>query len=186
MSGRNRTRRRLPRPALALPLLLAAALTGCGISTTGPRQAGAPASGVQRPGTNAEYARLYFVGPYGLRSASRPTDRPLGPQQALDLLLEGPTDAERERGLASEVPPMNGQLSATASTGTVDVYLPMTIRDLQVTAVSQLACTAAHADVPGSRPPTQVKVRFHENLAPSTSPWTVRCDTNGNALPASE
>ncbi|MGW2226860.1 hypothetical protein [Streptomyces formicae] len=185
MTATARTGRR-SRRILVLALLLSAAVTGCGISATGPQQAGAPASGIQRPGTSAEYARLYFVGPYGLRSASRPTDRPLGPQQALDLLLEGPTGAERERGLISEVPPMHGRLSATAATDAVDVYLPLTIRDLQVAAVSQLACTAAHADVPGSGPPTEVKVRFHENLGGSDSPWTVRCDASGNALPVPE
>ncbi|MEU8954700.1 hypothetical protein AB0C93_10370 [Streptomyces sp. NPDC048518] len=163
------------------------AATGCGISTTAPQQAGAPASGIQRPGTGADHARLYFVGPYGLRATTRPTDRPLLPQQALDLLLEGPTDAERKRGLISEVPAMNGRLTATAATaGTVDIYLPVNIAELQIAAVSQLACTAAHSEVPGDDPPTAVDIRFHENLGRSPVPWTVRCDAGGNVHPLTE
>ncbi|MEU5685894.1 hypothetical protein DEJ48_01600 [Streptomyces venezuelae] len=172
-------------PLLALvPLLVA---TGCGVSTTAPQEAGAPASGIQRPGTSADHARLYFVGPYGLRATTRPTDRPLLPQQAIDLLLEGPTEAERQRGLISEVPAMNGRLTATAATaGTVDIYLPVTVAELQIAAVSQLACTAAYSDVPGDRPPTTVDIRFHENLGRSPAPWTVRCDADGNAHPLTE
>lgn len=177
-------RNRLSLLSLLVPVLLLAA--GCGISPTAPEKAGAPASGIQRPGTGADFARLYFVGPYGLRAAARPADRPLSPQQVLDLLLEGPTSAERERGLISEVPSMNGRLTATATTGTVDVYLPVNIKELQVAAVSQLTCTAAHADVPGGRAPTTVDVRFHENLGRAPSPWTVRCDANGNAHPLTD
>ncbi|MFI8484243.1 hypothetical protein [Streptomyces rubrogriseus] len=83
------TSRHFPRPnraALALAVLLAAGTSGCGIGTTGPVQAGAPASGMQRPGDGAGTVRLYFAGPYGTRR----TDAPLAPQQALDLLLDGP------------------------------------------------------------------------------------------------
>ncbi|MEU6991080.1 hypothetical protein ABZ953_10550 [Streptomyces sp. NPDC046465] len=174
-------KKRLPLPPLLVGLLFLAA--GCGVTETGPEGAGTPASGIQRPGTHADYARLYFVGPYGLRAATRPTDRLLLPQQALGLLLEGPTDAERERGLISEVPSMNGRLTATATAGTVDIYLPVNVAELEVAAVSQLTCTAAHADVPGGRRPTDVDVRFHENLDRSPAPWTVRCDAAGNAHP---
>ncbi|MFF1377597.1 hypothetical protein [Streptomyces sp. NPDC058308] len=174
-------RKRLPLLPLLTGLLFLA--TGCGVTPTGPEGAGAPASGIQRPGTDADHARLYFVGPYGLRTTARPTDRPLTPQQALGLLLEGPTDAERERGLISEVPSMNGRLTATASRGTVDIYLPVNIAELEVAAVSQLTCTAAHSEVPGDRRPTDVDVRFHENLGRSTAPWTARCGADGNAHP---
>lgn len=179
-------RARLPRRWLLILVMLVVA-TGCGVGTTAPQKAGAPASGIQRPGTRADHARLYFVGPYGLRATTRPTDRPLLPQQALDLLLEGPTDAERERGLISEVPPMNGRLTATAAAaGTVDIYLPVNVAELQIAAVSQLACTAAHSQVLGDKPPTAVDIRFHENLGRSPAPWTVRCDADGNVHPLTE
>ncbi|WP_411099749.1 hypothetical protein [Streptomyces sp. x-45] len=119
------TRLRVPHPrraAFVLTVLLAAGATGCGIGTTGPVQAGAPASGVQRPGDGASTVRLYFAGPYGTRPVTRSTGGPLAPQQALDLLLEGPTPAERERGLTTHVEPeVAGRLTATTGDGTVDV-----------------------------------------------------------------
>ncbi|MET9290747.1 hypothetical protein [Streptomyces sp. NPDC003077] len=173
-----------PAGLLLLLLVLIGATAGCGIGGTGLIRAGGPASGIQEPGARAHSARLYLVGPYGVRAVSRPVDRALTPQQALDLLMEGPTETERERGLISEVPPMRGQLVATAGTGRVDVYVPMRISEIEVVAVSQLACTAAHADVPGGRPPTAVDIRFHENGVGPGTPWTVRCNASGNVSPA--
>ncbi|ANW17020.1 GerMN domain-containing protein [Streptomyces clavuligerus] len=165
--------------------LLVAAATGCGISATGPVQAGAPASGIPQPGTENSSVRIYFSSPYGPRAVTRPTDRALDPQQALDLLLKGPTPAERERGLATQVPSMGGRLTATTTTGTVDVSIPLQVAadDLDVTAVSQIVCTAAHAQVPGDRPATQVHIRIHENNIRTENPWTVRCGPNGTATP---
>lgn len=187
MNPRPRT---LPRLRTCVRGALAAGFTaltaaGCGISPAGPVSAGAPASGIQRPGTEARDVQLYFAGPYGLRAVNRPTDRPLGPQQALDLLLEGPTSAERERGLVTQVPSMAGRLTATPADGAVDLYVPLTVSsgDLDVTAVAQLACTAAHAHVPGNRPASQVDIRINEHLAPSQTPWTVRCGPNGTLTP---
>ncbi|WP_369382676.1 hypothetical protein [Streptomyces sp. cg36] len=176
----------LPRIRRALgPAAAALLLGGCGIGTTGAVHAGPPASGIQPPGTEARSVRLYFAGPYGIRAVSRPTDRPLSPQQALDLLLEGPTPAERERGLISQVPPMSGQLTAAVGQGAVDVFVPLEVRsgDLDVTAVAQIACTAAHANVSGGRPATQVDIRIHENNIRSRTPWTVRCGPNGTVTP---
>lgn len=168
-----------------LAVLLTVLAAGCGIGPSGPARAGAPASGVQRPGDEDRSVRLYFSGPYGIRAVTRPVARPLAPEQALDLLLEGPTRAERERGLTSEVPPMEGLLTATATTGAVDLVVPGTVGtgELDVTAVSQLACTAAHADVPGDRPATEVDIRIHEDLTRSREPWTVRCGPEGDAVP---
>lgn len=169
-------------PAVAALLLLGATATGCGISGTGPVHAGAPASGIRQPGTEAHYARLYFAGPYGIRATNRPADRPVTPQQALDLLLAGPTSAERDRGLVSQVPDRFGAFRATTEPGAVDVHLPVSVASLDVTAISQIVCTAAHADVPGGRPATEVDIRIHENVAAS-GVWTVRCGPNDTALP---
>lgn len=164
--------------------LLVAASAGCGISNTGPVQAGPPASGIQPPGASARSARLYYTSPYGIRAVSRLTDRPLSPLQALELLLKGPTSAEHQRGLTTHVPPIR-RLHATATDGVVDVYLPqpVSIEDLDVAALSQITCTAAHAKVPGDRPPTQVRVRIHETRTNHQNPWTVRCGSNGQAKP---
>ncbi|WP_255136978.1 hypothetical protein [Streptomyces somaliensis] len=188
---RSRHPRRLrARAALAAALTALTALTtaGCGITPTGPLDAGAPASGVRRPGGEDRTVRLYFAGPYGLRAVTRPTDRPLGPQQALDLLLEGPTPAEGERGLISRVPSAAGRLTATATGGAVDVFVPGSVGggDLDVTAITQIACTAAHARVPGGRPPTRVDIRIHEDLTPARTPWTVRCGPRGTVVPVTD
>ncbi|UNO43891.1 GerMN domain-containing protein [Streptomyces sp. MST-110588] len=160
----------------------AAAAAGCGIPSTDAVTAGPPASGIQQPGAETPSVLLYFAGPNGIRAVSRPVDRPPSPQQALELLLKGPSPAERGRGLTSQVPPMGGRLTATTADGAVDLLVPVTIASgaLDVTAVSQLACTAAHADVPGGKPPTQVDIRIHENNLRSPKPWTVRCGPNGN------
>ncbi|XKK61085.1 hypothetical protein HFP71_36520 [Streptomyces sp. ARC32] len=174
------------RAAVALTALLATVATGCGIGTTGPVRAGPPASGVQRPGTEASTVRLYFAGPYGTRPVTRPTDAPLTPQQALDLLLDGPTPAERERGLTTHVEPeAAGRLTATAGEGAVDVVVPGQVSSgqLDVTAVGQLVCTAAHAEVPGDLPAGEVDVRIHENGISSARPWNLRCGAGGNATP---
>lgn len=183
MTRRPPSRRALPTAALAV--LLGATAAACGIDTTGPVRAGPPASGIPRPGTRAQSTQLYFAGPYGLHAVFRPTGRRLGPQQALDLLLKGPTDAERQRGLVSQVPAMAGQVTATAATGAVDVFVPVAVAtgELDVTAVGQLACTAAHAEVPGGRPATRVDIRIHEDYTRSERPWTVRCGPNGNVSP---
>jgi hypothetical protein len=178
------------RAGLSIRAVLAAlcallAVSGCGISTTGPQSAGAAASGVPRPGTSARTVQLYFAGSYGLRVVNRPTDRPLGPQQALELLLKGPTAAERERGLTTQVPPMAGQLGVTSTQGAVDLYVPGSVSDgdLEVTAIAQLVCTAAHSEVPGDRPAAQVDIRVHENLSHDTGAWTVRCGPDGAVHP---
>ncbi|WP_406146180.1 hypothetical protein [Streptomyces sp. NBC_01012] len=172
----------------AVVVLLTAAAVGCGIRPTGPVDAGAPASGVPRAGTEARSARLYFSGPYGIQSVPRLTGRPLSPQHALDLLLKGPDAAERKRGLVSQVPPMGGQLTANATTDAVDVLVPVSVSsgDLDVTAISQIACTAAHAEVPGAEGPAQIDIRIHENLVRSDSPWTVRCGPDNIAVPVTD
>ncbi|OCC07828.1 hypothetical protein [Streptomyces sp. PTY087I2] len=59
---------------------------------------------------------------------------------------------------------MAGQLTATPTNGAVNVFVPQTVSsgDLDVTAITQLAYTAAHAHTPGNRSATQVDIRIHE------------------------
>ncbi|MEV5778507.1 hypothetical protein AB0L49_46155 [Streptomyces antimycoticus] len=78
-----------------LAALLAAMPTGCGVGSTGPVPAGAPASGL-RAGSLSHYAHLYFVGPYGIQAVPREVDAPATPQQAIDLLLKGPGTGRRQ------------------------------------------------------------------------------------------
>lgn len=163
-----------------LSALVALLLTGCGISSTGPEGAGDPAVGANRSGAPTHDARLLFVGPYGLRYAARVAGSPVGPQEAVDLLLEGPTEAERRRGLVTLVPPMKGEVTATrAAPDRVELYLPVPVARLEQAAVSQLACTAAKAV---DLDQTKVLVRVHERDI--AAPWDLRCDASGSAYPA--
>ncbi|MEU7185816.1 hypothetical protein [Streptomyces sp. NPDC045369] len=157
-------------------------LTGCGIAPTGYVQAGAPAQGIRQPGTDTYTARIFFLSPLGIHAAARPADGPVGPQEALDLLMKGPTPAEQARGLVSVVPPMPGRLTAVPETGAVSVHLPTPVARMEAAAIHQIACTAAHAALPGGRPATQVDVRVYEPESQGR-PWTVRCSGNGLALP---
>ncbi|MEU9222289.1 hypothetical protein AB0D47_37910 [Streptomyces sp. NPDC048376] len=167
-------------------MLLAAGATGCGIGATGPVQAGAPASGVQWPGDGASTVRLYFAGPYGTRPVTRSTGGPLAPPAGTR-----PPPGEGHPGRARTGPdhPRGargaGRLTATTGDGTVDVVVPVEVSsgELDVSAVNQLVCTAAHAEIPGGRPAGEVDVRIHENGTRSASPWTLRCGVGGNATP---
>ncbi|WP_050507205.1 hypothetical protein [Streptomyces rimosus] len=172
-----------PRTALLPALLLALLLTGCGISPTGYVQAGAPAQGIPQPGTATYTARIFFLSPLGIHAAARPADGPVGPQEALDLLVKGPTEAERARGLVSVVPQMPGRLTAVPANGAVSVHLPVPVARMEAAAVHQIACTAANAAIPGGRPATEVDVRMYEPGS-GGEPWTVRCSSNGIAFPA--
>ncbi|MEV5595536.1 hypothetical protein [Streptomyces sp. NPDC052496] len=142
----------------ALGALAASTLTGCGIAPTGVIDAGEPAHGLKAPGKPAPDVQLYFLGPTGLRPASRPATAPVGPEEAINLLLKGPNDAERQRGLTNVLPWLPGGISAEAADGKVTVHLPMNAKRLDTPSMSQLVCTAANASVPGSRSPSDVLV----------------------------
>lgn len=137
----------------------AAALSaGCGIAPTDVIDAGEPAAGVRAPGLPAADVQLFFYGPAGLRSATRPAKEPVDPQRAIELLLKGPNHAERQRGLTTVLPKFPGPLTAEAGTGTVRLTLPVPLRTLDTASLSQLVCTAANARVPGDEPPGRVVV----------------------------
>lgn len=160
--------------------------TSCGIGSTDPIEVGQPAAGIQQPGAAANTIRLFFASPDGIRGVSRHSEHPMGPEKALQILLRGPTKAETRRGLSTHLPPSKRAFAVTVERGTVDVHLPPTIAfgDLDVTAVSQVACTAANADTPGDdTPTTQVEVRLHESDKHPEDAWTIRCDSNGHARP---
>ncbi|MFF8369449.1 hypothetical protein ACF05W_11465 [Streptomyces lydicus] len=137
---------------------LAGALAGCGIAPTDVIDAGEPASGVKSPGQPAADVQLFFYGPSGLRSATRPAKAPVEPEQAIQLLLEGPNHAERMRGLSSVLPQFPGRLTAATGQGSVVITLPVNAKLLDSASLNQLVCTAANARVPGNKPPGQVGV----------------------------
>ncbi|MFD0413887.1 hypothetical protein [Streptomyces sp. NPDC127108] len=175
-------RRQLACVAAVLGVLAA----GCGVGSTGPVRAGAPASGLRDPQSTSHYAHLYFVSPYGLQSVTREVDSAATPQQALDLLLKGPDAAERARGLITEVPPIHGRLIARVDDGGVDLRLPVPVARTTGgggLGLSQIICTAANARVADGRQPPDVDVRVYEEGY--GTPWTVRCNAAGNVVPVS-
>lgn len=163
-------------------VLLTAVLTGCGIGTSDPTPVAGPATGIPEPGQTELAARLFFVTAAGdVRAVSRPMRAATGPREAVRLLIEGPNRAERDKGLTSAIPSLDADVVVSTAKGRVDLTLPVDVARIPPAAVSQLACTAAHADVPGGLPPANVDVRFREQggfFGP------LRCDSSGNAVPA--
>ena len=142
----------------ALSGVLAAGLTGCGIAPTDVIDAGEPAAGVKAPGQPPADVQLFFYGPSGLRSATRPAKAPVDPEDAIQLLMEGPNHAERMRGLSSVLPKFPGRLTTATGRGTVVITLPINAKFLDSASLNQLVCTAANAKVPGDKPPGEVTV----------------------------
>ncbi|MEV0439742.1 hypothetical protein AB0I84_30155 [Streptomyces spectabilis] len=151
----------------ALALLLAAALTACGIDDTGPDPAGPAASGMPRAhDRSAPAVHVYFYSATGLERVSRLYRGPDARQQAIDELVRGPDAAERARGLISFVPSTGvGPTLTVDAHGTADLHLPPTWKPGR-TALRQLVCTAAD----GSR---TTKVRLHPPA--DAPPTTERC-----------
>ncbi|MGY5125572.1 hypothetical protein [Streptomyces nigrescens] len=142
----------------ALAGALSGGLTGCGIAPTDVIDAGEPATGVKSPGQPDADVQLFFYGPSGLRSATRPAKTPAEPEEAIRLLMRGPNHAERMRGLSSELPEFPGPLTAATREGAVEITLPINVKFLDSASLNQLVCTAANARVPGDRAPGRVTV----------------------------
>ncbi|MFH8983200.1 hypothetical protein [Streptomyces varsoviensis] len=140
--------------AAALLLVLVA---GCGIEPTGVIDVGQPATGAKRPSASAREAVLYFLSPVGMRPVRRPASGDVSADEAVQLLIGGPDDGERRRGMRTAVPKM-GDVHVTTGKGRVSVQLPLNVGELGVFARNQLVCTAAANDVPGGKPPWEVKV----------------------------
>ncbi|MCR8579793.1 hypothetical protein [Streptomyces sp. Isolate_219] len=141
----------------ALAGALSGGLTGCGIAPTDVIDAGEPATGVKSPGQPDADVQLFFYGPSGLRSATRPAKTPADPEEALRQLMKGPNHAERMRGLTSVLPKFLAPPTADTGEGTVVITLPVAER-LDSASLNQLVCTAANARVPGDKAPEQVTV----------------------------
>jgi hypothetical protein len=113
------------RALLALPLLLAA----CGVRPTD-----------VIPGTPSTGALIYLVQgntPVPVVRLSRNQPRPN--EEALSLLAEGPTAAERDRGFTNEVPSTAFPFTVNRNT----IGLLVDPNSLSTMAVAQIACTAA-------------------------------------------
>ncbi|WP_030983887.1 GerMN domain-containing protein [Streptomyces sp. NRRL S-1813] len=169
-------------PAVVLTGALAGALAGCGIAPTDVIDAGEPATGVRSPGQPEAEVQLFFYGPSGLRSATRRAETPVGPEQAIEVLMKGPNHAERMRGLSSVLPKFPGPLTAATRVGSVVITLPMDVKLLDSASLNQLVCTAANARVPGNKPPGEVTVTL---VSKSVRVGPMVCGGN-NAFPVVE
>jgi hypothetical protein len=109
---------RVCRAPVVLALVLGMLAAGCGITPTGVRDGGAPAVGF-RPST-----RLYFVSGARLQAVIRPIPWP-PLKETLNLLMDGPSAAERGRGLRSELRPgAETPIKVTSGQAKVRISLP--------------------------------------------------------------
>ncbi|MFI0740719.1 hypothetical protein ACH4PU_21905 [Streptomyces sp. NPDC021100] len=140
-------------------VLLLGTLAGCGIEPTEVIEFGQPATGVHQPGAPGWEARLYFAVVTGVIGTPRPADGPVTAEDAVRLMLRGPNEAERTRGLYSDigVRPEAG-VHVTTAPGLVEIALPLDVSRISRTARTQLVCTAAHNQVPGGLPWNRVRV----------------------------
>ncbi|MGW8552429.1 hypothetical protein [Streptomyces tubercidicus] len=178
----------------ALTATLSGVLAGCGIAPTDVIDAGEPATGVKSPGRRETGIQLFFYGPSGLRSATRPATKPVAPEVALALLLKGPNHAEQMRGLTSVLPKTLGVPAAETSEGAVVITLPVGVDRIPSPWLNQLVCTAANAQVPGNKPAGQVAVKLQserdeigplvcggDNAFPVIEPSPTRTDPSGTS-----
>ncbi|WP_051858454.1 hypothetical protein [Streptomyces cellulosae] len=92
---------------LFLPVLCA--LTSCGVPATGVVEAGGPASGV------LPTIWVSFVADGALVAVPRRTVAPVDVESAVRVLLQGPYDAERVKGITTLLPPSGGLPTAVPS-----------------------------------------------------------------------
>ncbi|MBZ4321120.1 hypothetical protein [Streptomyces huiliensis] len=140
--------------------LLLGTLAGCGIEPSEVIEFGQPATGVHQPGAPGWAARLYFAVVTGVIATPRPADGPVTAEDAVRLMLQGPNEAERTRGIYSDIGIRRPETDTLVTTerGRVAIRLPVDVTRLTRTARIQLVCTAAHNQVPGGLPWNQVKV----------------------------
>ncbi|MEU8545865.1 hypothetical protein [Streptomyces roseoverticillatus] len=175
------TARRLRHAALTAALLTA--LAGCGVTTTDVIDVGQPATGAKRQGeVNAAEAKLYFMSPTGVTQVTRQAKAKLGAEDAIVLLLEGPDEDQRIRGLYTDVPKMKGEVHVTTGTLRVSIQMPYNVLRLSPVARSQFVCTAAANEVPRGRQIHDVKVELSGGGLVISD---LVCDSN-NAFPAAK
>ncbi|MBD0840658.1 hypothetical protein [Streptomyces sp. TRM68416] len=155
---------------LFVPLPALCALTSCGIPATGVVEAGGPAGGI------APTTRVYFVADGALVAVPRATDSPGSVEAAVQLLLQGPTDAEARKRITTRLPlpaavptrpatdptdlpqalPATDTMTVTAGNVRFSVELPPSPAEWNDLAATQIICTARaaqHVADPGADPP---------------------------------
>ncbi|MFD8980962.1 hypothetical protein [Streptomyces sp. NPDC059564] len=138
----RRTAAAVAASALAGPLLV----TGCGIKPTGVVESGAAARVLIAAPSRPPMA--YFVSGEGrLVPAPEPEYADKSPQGSMQLLMRGPGPVEREAGLGTRLPPVEGVLAGSvraffSAKDRVEVRVPFPVAALDPLALRQLVCTA--------------------------------------------
>ncbi|RKT88808.1 hypothetical protein SAMN05421805_107231 [Saccharopolyspora antimicrobica] len=117
------------------------ALADCGVQPSGIIYGSSPPSGaVAAPAT---FASLYLVSDGRLARIVRSAG-PMSRAEALEMLAQGPTEEERERGLTTEVPAEAAPFTVTTDvSGRTVVTVSAPTGQLSALAIDQIACTAA-------------------------------------------
>ncbi|MBD0748129.1 hypothetical protein [Streptomyces sp. CBMA152] len=131
------------RAALLFPALLLVA--GCGIRSTDVVEVGDPAFAKVAP-AGPDGTTLYFKGPNGLLPVVRAEARV--PGHAVMLLLNGPTEAEKDAGLDTELPHYYGGLGIGKDGASMTIRMERAVLDFSALAREQLVCTASHTVSP--------------------------------------
>ncbi|MEU0689454.1 hypothetical protein [Streptomyces uncialis] len=153
---------------LALAMALGAVpLAGCGVQATDVIEAGRPPT-LYVPAGYENWMLLFFRAPDGrLLPVARSRTGAVSDQypppyspKALAALLEGPQPADRDFGLSTALPKVNGWAqngptqepkegdgaNTKPKDGTTEVFLSVRLSALDDTAVQQVICTVAYAD----------------------------------------
>lgn len=155
------TRPRRRRCAATLSVLLAAAVTGCGVQAEDvPREVNPP-NGISHawtsetppdpgPGAGAVQERLYFLRDGELVAVTRNVEAQPSVDELVDDLLAGPTDAEQGGGLTSSLLGndivVGVQLSGGRATVELTAALDESGRTDQILAFAQIVCTLTAKD----------------------------------------
>ncbi|MEU6323787.1 hypothetical protein [Streptomyces sp. NPDC047009] len=140
--------------AVAAFAAAAAVLTGCGVQATDAIEAGGPATVSVFPGPR-QRVLLFFLSPEGRlapvdrlapksRFSPKLTEQP-DVRKVLAELFAGPLANERKAGLHTGLPRLKGPVGIGSAPGGLTIRIPLPVRHLEETAISQVVCTAALA-----------------------------------------
>ncbi len=148
MDGRTDVSIRCPVRGAIGPLLALIVVAGCGVTTQSQPQllkSHLPATAAPPLGAATRLTDLYLVRSDQLVVAARPVPDPVTLQRIIQTLLQGPTDAEGEKGLRSALPTtvLLRAVSVQRETAVVDLSDGLTSIDSadQALAIAQLVYT---------------------------------------------
>lgn len=160
---------------------------GCGIPTTGPVDAGVPGTGilVPVPSGQPQSVAVYLIGDRRLVAVPRTAPGDGGPQEALDLLLAGPTPQDRSKGLVTAIPDDLVAARVTSDGAVIRIDIPAAVPQPTKLAVEQLVCTVSGAAVRGTASPAATAVPSPRAVVTISAPgWRVeRQGCGGDVAP---